>query len=243
MAFSMPALQLAWYRFRRTFRRQWTGYLALALLIGLVGGLAIGSVAAARRTQAAFPAYLASTNPSDLTVLSGIAGDGASGYDPALIARIARLPGIRHVASSARVNVAILGPGGTAQPTAQEQVGALPASIDGEFFTTDRVSVVAGRMADPARPDEVVIDARTTPAPVRVGDVAQLGFFTGAQMARLQSGDTSVAPYLRLTVHVVGEVLYSFEEAQDDIDTQINGGALFTPALARRLAGCCAGSP
>ncbi len=68
------AARVAWYRFRCTLRRRWPGYLALALLLGLVGGLAMGSVAAARRTQAAFPAYLASTNPSDLTVLTGLYG-------------------------------------------------------------------------------------------------------------------------------------------------------------------------
>ena len=32
---------------------------------------------------------------------------------------------------------------------------------------------------------------------------------------------------------IVGKVVYSSEEAQDDIDTQRNGGALFTPALTR----------
>ena len=47
-----PVLRVAWYRFRATFRRRWAGYLTLALLIGLVGGLAMGSVVAARRTYA-----------------------------------------------------------------------------------------------------------------------------------------------------------------------------------------------
>ena len=88
---SRAALRVAGYRFRVTFGDRWGGYLALVLLIGLVGGLALGAVAAARRTQAAFPAYLASTNPSDLTVLTGLAGPG-SGYDPALVHEIARLP-------------------------------------------------------------------------------------------------------------------------------------------------------
>jgi hypothetical protein len=60
------ALRVARYRFRPTFRRQWAGLLSLALLIGLVGGLALGALAGARRTQSSFPAYLASTNPSDL---------------------------------------------------------------------------------------------------------------------------------------------------------------------------------
>src|SRR5215475_4388800 len=88
------AFRVAWYRFRSTLRRRWTGYLAITLLLGLVGGLAIGSVAAARRTQAAYAASLAATNPSDLTVLTGVSGQGGGpGYNPAVIRKIAAMPG------------------------------------------------------------------------------------------------------------------------------------------------------
>lgn len=52
---------VAWYRFRCTWGERRPGYLALVLLLVLLGGLVMGSAAAARRTQAAFPAYLAST--------------------------------------------------------------------------------------------------------------------------------------------------------------------------------------
>ena len=34
----MNAIRLTWYRFRATLPRRWSGYLALTLLIGLVGG-------------------------------------------------------------------------------------------------------------------------------------------------------------------------------------------------------------
>lgn len=44
------------------------GYLSIVLLIGLAGGIVMGSVAAARRTQSSYPRFLASTNPSDLTI-------------------------------------------------------------------------------------------------------------------------------------------------------------------------------
>ena len=66
------AARVAWYRFRATFVRRRGGLTAIVLLVGLVGGLAMGAVAAARRTQSAFPTYLASTTPSDLTVLTGL---------------------------------------------------------------------------------------------------------------------------------------------------------------------------
>ena len=233
------AFRVAWYRFGRTLRRRWTGYLAITLLLGLVGGLAIGSIAAARRTQGAYPAYLAASNPSDLTVLTGISGpDSASGYDPAVIKKIAALPGVRHVASYALLNVAILGPDG--QPVAGPYVaGPLPGSLDGAYFSTDRATAVQGRLPDPSRPGEIAIDAKGTPDTVHVGTVAELGFYTNAQLMELYDGKR-VTPVRRQQVTVVGAVIYSAEETQDDIDTQRDGGALFTPALTRKLIGCCA---
>ena len=59
---------MLWYRSRNTFARRWSGYLGLMLLIGLIGGVAMGSIAAARRTQSSYPAFLAGTNASDLTM-------------------------------------------------------------------------------------------------------------------------------------------------------------------------------
>jgi MacB-like periplasmic core domain/FtsX-like permease family len=233
---SRAALRVAGYRFRVTFGDRWAGYLALVLLIGLVGGLALGAVAAARRTQAAFPAYLASTNPSDLTVLSDVTGPGpGSGYDPALIRKIAGLPHVRRVESYAGLNVAILAPG--APPGAASE--GLPGSL-GEYFSTDRPTIVQGRMANPDRADEVVIDAKGTPSSVHVGEVIPLGFYTNAQEASPDFGRSGFRPYLRINVRVVGKAIFSREVVQDDADTVTNGGALFTPALARRLAACCA---
>ena len=234
------AVRVAWYRFGRTPRRRWGGYLALVVLLGLVGGLALGSLAAARRTQAAFPAYLASTNPSDLTVLTGLSGvSGSHGYDPGVIAKIAALPGVRHVSTYLGLNAEILTPG--AGPGAAQTTGSqgLSGSLDGEFFTTDKVALVAGRMADPARADEVVIDAKGTPPGVHVGTVVPIGFLTNAQLSA-PPGQQPPRPYLTVTARVVGAVAYSAEEAQDDVDVQRDGDALFSPALTRLLAKCCA---
>ena len=229
------AFRIVWYRFRCTWGERWAGYLALVLLLGLVGGLAIGSVAAARRTQSAFPVYLASTNPSDLTVLTGLYGvAGSQGYDPALIAKIAALPGVRHVASYAGLNVEILEPGQNAAANAGSQ--GLDGSIDGEFFSTDRLTVVQGRMPNPDSTSEVVIDAKGTPPQVRVGTVAPLGFFTNAQVASGRPGK----PHLTVTITVVGKAVFSSEAVQDDTDTQRDGSAVFTPALTRLLTRCCA---
>jgi putative ABC transport system permease protein len=64
----VDVLRVAWYRLAVTVRRRWGGYLGLVLIIGLTGGVALGAAAAARRTESSYPVFLASTNPSDLTV-------------------------------------------------------------------------------------------------------------------------------------------------------------------------------
>ena len=231
-------LRFAVYRFRSTFRSRRSGYLSLILMIGLVAGLAIGAVAAARRTQSSFPTYLASTAPSDLTVLTGLYEPDLgndSGLDKVLVHKIARLPHVKRVESYGGLDAAILAPSGAVVANAQ----GLPGSIDGEYFDQDRVTIVQGRMANPGRAGEVVMDAKGTPKQVRVGEVVPIGFFTNAQEQLPDFGSPSVKPYLRLDVTVVGKAVFSREVVQDDVDAGLDGGLLFTPALTRQLTQCC----
>ena len=80
MALTSQSLRVAGYRYRATFDHRWGGYLSLVLLVGLVGGLSMGALAAARRTQSSFATYLASTNPSNLgiTVFGGVGNGGGA---------------------------------------------------------------------------------------------------------------------------------------------------------------------
>jgi hypothetical protein len=235
---SQRLLGVVWYRFRVTFGRRRGGYLAVVLLVGLAGGVAMGAVAAARRTQASFGAYLASTSPSDLTVLTGASGPGpgtSAGYDPALVAKISRLPDVQRVESYAGLDVAVLAPSGAVR----FNIMGFPGSIDGEYFGQDRVTIVQGRMANPRRADEVVIDAEHGPAQVHVGSVLPVGFYTNAQEGLPDFGQARIRPYLRLSVRVVGKAVFSRELVQDDVDSGLDGGLLFTPALTRQLTQCC----
>ena len=75
--------RVAWYRFRRTLRRRWGGYLALTLLLGLRRRPRHGLGRRRPPHPGGIPAYLASTNPSDLTVLTGLYGvAGQQGLRP-----------------------------------------------------------------------------------------------------------------------------------------------------------------
>ena len=72
------------------------------LVIGVLGGLAMGAVAAARRTQSSFPTYLASTNPPDLEAQTGLADPtiaDTSGYDARLVAKVGKLPHVKRAAT------------------------------------------------------------------------------------------------------------------------------------------------
>ena len=87
--------RVAFYRFRATFGRRWPGYTTIILLVGLLGGLAMGSIAGARRTQSSFPVYAASTEPAQIEAFNAFLdpaiGD-KSGYYPARSRAIAHLP-------------------------------------------------------------------------------------------------------------------------------------------------------
>jgi hypothetical protein len=87
-------MRVAWHRLRATFKHRVTEYLGLALIIGLVGGVAMTSVAGARRTQSSYPEFVASTNPSNLT-MAVYASDANGGLGPDLTREISRIPGVK----------------------------------------------------------------------------------------------------------------------------------------------------
>jgi hypothetical protein len=92
-------VSVALYRLRVGFGRRWPGYVAVALTVALVGGLGLGALTMARRTQSSFPAFLRSTNPSDLSVVTE--------FDPDLLANIAALPGVTSAKTVGVPNVSI----------------------------------------------------------------------------------------------------------------------------------------
>jgi hypothetical protein len=101
------------------------------------------------------------------------------------------------------------------------------------------VTIIEDRMADPRRAGEVVIDAKGNAGQVHVGQVIPAGFYTNAQEQLPAFGSARIKPYLRIDIKVVGKAVFSKEVVQDDVDTGMNGGALFTPALTRQLTQCC----
>ena len=221
------ALRVATYRLRATLRRRWAGYLALVLLVGLVGGVALASLTAARRTYASYPQFLASTNPSDLFVLPQ-----ADSPAPGLVREMARLPHVRSAEEGEQITSAALTPGGRIGTVLVTQV-ELVASPDGLFTDQDRLKIIKGRAADPARADEVV--ATTEAAAVlhlHVGERLPIGI--------AKNSDLNLTLYRRTELTVVGIGVLGIQLVHDDIDSNRAGFLVGTPALLREYESCCA---
>jgi hypothetical protein len=240
-------LNVAWYRFGATFRRRWPGYLTIVLLVGLLGGLAMGSIAGARRTQSSFATFLASTNPSALrlgTAAYNPSAPSVAGYNPAAVKAIANLPHVAHVESAVLLDaVPYLGPNGDPEANAGPAAGDPTnlntiGSVNGLYFNQDRVTITKGRMADPARADEIVVQASQAQG-VRVGQVIDFGVYTNAQ--ETQPGfSTASAPFRRVEVKVVGIGVSNDAVVTDAVDSGGSFTVLFTPAFTHSLINCCA---
>ncbi|MGA2529864.1 MAG: FtsX-like permease family protein [Acidimicrobiales bacterium] len=236
-------LAIAWYRFRATFKRRRGNYLALVLLSGLIGGLALAAVAGARRTESSFPTYLASTNPSTVGLFSRYDDPGLglfTGYDPRLAKAIAHLPLVKRAATAiifdANINLNAV-TGLHPHLTAGESPPSIVGSGDGEFSSMDRVTLVAGRMDDPNRPDEAVMNLQAAQEMgIHIGSVVRVPFYTDAQNLAANPGK----PYLTASIRIVGEVVTYDTIVESDYSALGSAEVIFSPALTRVLEPKCA---
>ena len=203
-------------------------------MVALVGGLSLATFAASRRTASAFTRYLQAADASDLSVALFPEGEAdtptnfLSVTEPVLEAA-AQLPGV--VSTSTHLGLTsmyLADDGGRALPDGPEIVG----SLDGRYTATDRVTVISGRLADPSRADEVVVNERAA---------AFEGLPLGArrQLVMIEGGDevvdaASAATVDTTSVEVVGVVRFVEEVLRDEYDT--DGLLLASPALTEQYA-------
>jgi hypothetical protein len=237
------AFRVAWFRFQASFRRRCTGYLSVVVLIGSVGGLALASVAGARRTESSFPTYVASTNPSTIELLSTYDDPALglnTGYDPRLAQKIAHLPLVRRSTTAiifdGNINLTAI-KGLHPHVLAGESPASFVGSLNGEFSTVDRATLVEGRLANPLSLNEAVMnDQAAKEMGLHIGSVVQVPFYTDAQGQSSNPGK----PFLVVKVKMVGEIVPLGDVVQSDINTLGSAEVIFSPALTRVLAPKCA---
>ena len=160
-------IALAWLRL--DLRRRWRSLVVLVLLVALSVGVVLTAVAGARRGDTAFDRLWARTLPATVTVLPN-----QPGFD---WSKVAALPGVTAVGLFAVYY------GGSVEGMDGVDVGFPPANA-GVGQTVERPVVLAGRMYNPSRVDEVVTSPHfMTAHHLRVGDTLTLHLSTPAQAA------------------------------------------------------------
>lgn len=200
--------------------------MSLVVLVALAGGVALGSIAAARRTASSYPTFLAGTNPSDLIIepVGGTTGN-SPGYSQALTDAVRRLPHVSHVESYVALNASLLSLSGSVTNSLGSSV-VMVGSVDGLLFNQDRFTITTGRMADPTRPDEVVVTQTAAQS---------LGLHLG-QVPRVGLQEASGSGDRRLALHIVGIGELNREIVQDQI-ARFPTYIVATPALTRSVLG------
>ena len=183
----MGAIRLV---FRAELRRRWRSWLAIALLISIVGGLVLAAAAAGRRTENAFPRFVA-----------------AHGFDSIVYATIP-VPGVAHLPGVASATEIIL-------PDAGNPTCDCAHQIDGNDFGVAVVpgrarspfSLVSGQLPDPSKPDQVLASSTLQQDNgVHVGSVIHVRFEAPSQAAAYNNPNTGYIPPHgpRLALQVVG---------------------------------------
>ncbi len=241
---SRETIALALYRLRATRGGRLGGYLTIVVLMGALGGLALGSVAGARRTQSSYPVLVASTHPSSLEVPTAVdnpaIGNG-QGYNSTIVREIAGLPHVTAVANALGLDLEPLKPNGAPVNNAYLPIGSGNAqgNLGGESFTLDRFVVEKGRAANPKRLDEFMTLPETVAAyGWHLGEVIRMGVYTNAQTASPQFGSPTLKPYriIKMRLTGIGEPVTNI--VRDDVDFTSELG-YFTPALTKQLLACC----
>jgi len=215
-------MSAVWYWSRRSVRARWRSYAGVALLLALLGGLTLASVAGARRTSSAYSRFREAGGAMDVQVNAG----DFERQNPDVAAQ---MPGVTDSASYIGFVAGALTPEGGPDLSFD---GEVAGSLDGLYFTRDRFAVTEGRLPDPSRPDEVAVNERMADRyDVAVGRTFDIGVFDPAREEEAYT-DAPPPPVDRLDVTVVGIGLFPDEVVQDDTDRIPR--MLFTPAFTTR---------
>jgi hypothetical protein len=204
-------MALTWLRL--DLRRRWRSLVVLALLVALSAGVVLTAVAGARRGDTAFDRLWARTLPATVTVLPN-----QPGFD---WAKVAALPGVT------AMGLFSVYYGGAVEGMDGVDMGFPLANADAAQ-TIERPVVLAGRMFDQSRVDEVVASPHfMTAHHLRVGDTLTLHLSSPAQAAEgIDASQTPpVGPQVKVTIVGVVRSPFFLDSPGD------SGGMLPTFAL------------
>lgn len=232
------AARVAWYRFRVTFARRWSGYLGVVVLVALIGGVAMAAIAGARRTQSSYPALLASSNPSDLNVASFGTGTIPTSSNLGFTlstASMRRLAGVREVHSVDTFTMAPVLPSGAPDLSTGPDLQTA-GSVDGFGWVQDRFAVLQGALPPMSSTNEFVATALAAQLlHLHVGQSLTWGEYTPAQSELSGYGTAKVPPHRTVRATLAAVVVLTNQVLEDDID-RYPTFVIFPPGFTREFA-------
>lgn len=152
---------LVWIRARSELRSSWRTMTVFALVLGIGGGIALTALAGARRTDTAIGQFVSYSRPDDGAFLFGnptappaVSGPSADSLTlPPVEKRVVDLPQVAQYFRAPYLYVTSSRTGYTGG-----SLNAIGAADTALFRSVDRPLVVAGRLPDPKRPDDVAIN-------------------------------------------------------------------------------------
>lgn len=135
---------------RAEVRRSWRALVATIVLVGVIGGLVVGTLAGARRTDSAFDRLLADTESWDVLVNPAI-GTASE----LTLADVESIPSVREATAVYGMPVFLLGPDG--EPLPDFASLTLGAGEPDSLQAFGRPNVVSGRLLDNEVETEVMV--------------------------------------------------------------------------------------
>jgi ABC-type lipoprotein release transport system permease subunit len=228
-----------WLRARAQLRGRLLASMALALLVGLAGGVVLAAVAGARRSDAALPRFMAATRTTEATVwiLGPRGGQPARSDLAAELRAVAALPQVRTAQRGVGLIISASDPTGTAGPMRQlAWVGVDRAGS--ELFVRPRL--VAGRLPRADRAEEAVVDEEFAwRHRLRTGASLRVGTYTRAQFGPAGEGVPIPPEGPAVDLRVTGilrspEDLLPVIEGREEVDADESSQLYLTPAFWRR---------
>ena len=183
--------------FRAKLRHRWRSWLAIAVLVSVVGGLVLAAAAAGRRTEAALPQFVAAH------------GFDSDEYATRPVPKVADLPG---VTSAVELISPFSGQPACActHPINPTELGIIFASPKGR----SPFKLVSGRLPDPSAPDQVLASfTLQQDYGVHVGSVIRVPLYAPSQASAYNDATGAEPKPTGPTVdfHVVGFEASEFE--------------------------------
>jgi len=223
-------MSAVWIRAMNELRARWRAWLAIALMVGIAGGVSMTGAEGARRSDTAVPRFLAYSGATHADIEA----------DPTQFHEIASLPEVKDASEGAYM---LMGPSVAAATHSQVPVSVI--ALPDPELQGGRPLLIEGRFFDESDPSQALINESALRTGVlRVGQTIPLQGFTFDQMDDVLRGSSAQPRGPSASVTIVGAIRLPTDLSTTNPPPGViytgNAEILITPALYARIGGSTA---